>query len=423
MTQDAYKFFHAADLHIDSPLRGLSRYEEAPAEEIRLASRAAFENLIRRAIEIDVDFLILAGDIFDGAWRDFNTGLWFTARLRDLTTEGMRVYILAGNHDAEGKMTASLRYPDGVRTFGTSEPETLIDSETGAALHGQGFAKAATTEDLAAGYPAAHPGTINIGVLHTALSGREGHSPYAPCTLDGLRAHGYDYWALGHVHQREVCSEDPWIIFSGNLQARNIREHGAKGATLVTVDGGGIVSVEEEAFDVVRFARVLVDVSACTTLAACEDAVALALTEAKSEADGRLLAVRIEVSGRSPADATLRRNERSFVAACRDQSNALDDLWVEKVKISTSPVSSTTGADIVEALDLEAEDLASDVLAAASADIDALLNKLPPGMDLAADGLDLRDEKTLERLLDEARDEVVRRLIDEDAAMQHGDSA
>ena len=423
MTKDTYKFFHAADLHIDSPLRGLSRYEDAPAEEIRLATRVAFENLVQRAIELEIDFLILAGDVFDGAWKDFNTGLWFTARLRELTTEGIRVYILAGNHDAEGKMTSSLRYPEDVRTFGTSEPETFIDDETGAVLHGQGFAKAATTENLATEYPARHPGTLNIGVLHTALSGREGHSPYAPCTIAELCARGYDYWALGHVHQREICSEDPWIIFPGNLQARNTREHGAKGATLVCVEGGRIVSVEEKAFDVVRFARVHVDLSDCSTLAACEDAVAVTLAEAKADPDGRLLAVRIEVSGRSPANAALRRDERSFVAACRDRANALGDLWVEKVKISTSPVSSTSGADIVEALELKAEDLELVVLDAAAADIEALLGKLPPGMDLATDGLDLRDEKTLKRLLDGARDDVIRRLIDEDDVVQQGEPA
>lgn len=423
MTNDSYKFFHAADLHIDSPLRGLSHYEDAPAEEIRLASRVAFENLVQRAIEIPVEFVILAGDVFDGAWKDFNTGLWFASRLRELTGEGIRVYMLAGNHDAAGKMTASLRYPDEVRTFGTAEPETFIDEATGAALHGQGFATAATTEDLASGYPSPHPGTINIGVLHTALSGREGHDPYAPCTVAGLCAHGYDYWALGHVHQREVCSEDPWVIFPGNLQARNIREHGPKGATLVTVEGGQIVAVEDEAFDVIRFARVPIDVTECTTRAACEEAVTSALAEAKADADGRLLAARIEVTGRSPANAALRREEKAFVAACRDRANAHGDLWVEKVKIRTSPVGSTSGGDIVAALDLDSEDLRTAVLAATSTDIDALLGKLPPGIDLALEGLDLRDDKTLSDLLDEARDDVVRRLVDEDAVVQEGGEA
>ena len=150
---------------------------------------------------------------------------------------------------------------------------------------------------------------------------------------------------------------------------------------------------------------------------------ALALAEAKSEAAGRLLAVRIDVRGRAPADTALRRDERSFIAACRDRANAQGELWVEKVEISTKPVSGTSGADIVEALDLEADDLATTVLAAASDAIDTLLGKLPPGIDLAADGLDLRDEKTLERLLDEARADVVRRLIDVDDAVQHGDPA
>jgi DNA repair exonuclease SbcCD nuclease subunit len=418
MTKENYTFIHAADLHIDSPLRGLAQYEEAPVEDIRGATRRAFENLVQYAIKVQVEFVILAGDVFDGDWKDFNTGLWFTARLRDLTSKGIRVYILAGNHDAEGKMTAKLQYPDGVRTFGTPEPETFVDEVTGAVLHGQGFAKPNTTEDLASGYPAATPGALNIGVLHTALSGRDGHDPYAPCSLDTLRGKEYDYWALGHVHQREVLSEDPWIVFPGNLQARHIRETGSKGATRVTVEDGRIETVEGIVCDCVRYAPVTVDVSGCSRRTECEDAVEDALAEARNDADGRLLAVRIEVTGRSPANTTLRREESAFVAGCHDRANALGDLWVERVRINTRSVATTSGHDIIQALELDADDLRTAALEKARGDIDDVLGKLPAAIMRGGDIIDLRDKATLDALVDEARDEVARRLVDMDAVVQ-----
>jgi exonuclease SbcD len=423
MTTDWFTFLHAADLHIDSPLRGLERYEEAPAEEIRAATREAFENLVRRAIELQVAFVVLAGDVFDGRWKDYGTGLWFAARLRELTSQGIHVYLVAGNHDAEGKMTMALEYPEGVHAFRSSEPETFTDEATGAILHGQSFAKAATTEDLAADYPVATAGAMNIGVLHTALTGRVGHDNYAPCSPDTLRAKGYNYWALGHIHQREVVSADPWIVFPGNLQARHVRETGAKGATLVAVEGGRIVSVTEETLDVVRFARVRVDVSSCSDRTDCEDAVAHALFEAKDDADGRLLAVRVEVTGRTGANAEVRREVDAFVARCRDLASDLRDVWVEKVNLETQGLSVANGRDIIEALELDADELSSAVRKAATADFKELLAKLPAGANLAEDGLDLRDEATLCSLLDEARDDLVRRLVDADPTSHPSEEA
>lgn len=412
MTTTDFCFLHAADLHLDSPLHGLQSYEEAPVGEIRGATRRAFVNLVQCAIERKVAFVILAGDVFDGDWRDYGSGLWFTARLRELTRHGIRVYLLAGNHDADGKMTMSLPCPDGVFRFDTRAPQTFVDAPTGAVLHGQGFAKAATTDDLAARYPKPTPGACNIGVLHTALAGREGHEPYAPCTTDALAGKGYDYWALGHVHQREVVARDPWIVFPGNLQARHVREAGAKGATLVTVVDGRIAEVTHEAFDVLRFARLPIDVSACRSVRACDDAVAAALAAARDEADGRLLAVRLELVGRTAMDARLRRDPTGLEARCRERANEFGDVWVEKVKLATRGVGAAEGGDLVEALDLDAGELRAKAARELRGDLDQLLEKMPAGLEAAADGLDLRDDVLLQAWFDEARDEVVRRLVD-----------
>ena len=248
------KFIHASDIHLDSPLRGLERYDGAPVEQIRQTTRMAMRNLVRAAIEEKVDFVMIAGDLYDGDWRDFNTGLFLLQQMSELRSADIRVFIVSGNHDAASQITRSLRMPKNVHLFPTDAPDTVILGELGVAIHGQGFAKEAVTANLAQGYPQAQAGLFNIGLLHTSVTGRDGHEPYAPCSLADLLAKGYDYWALGHVHTREVLHEhDPWIVFPGNIQGRHIRETGAKGCMVVTVEDGEVVEATHRNLDVLRW--------------------------------------------------------------------------------------------------------------------------------------------------------------------------
>ena len=173
-------FIHAADLHLDSPLRGLDRYDGAPVEEIRGATRRAVENLVDLAIAQSVDFLLIAGDIYDGDWRDYNTGLFFLAQMSRLRESGVQVFFIRGNHDAASQITRRLALPDHVRKFSTRKAHTITLDDLGVAIHGQGFSNRAVDEDLSQEYPAPVPGMLNIGLLHTSATGREGHDTYAP---------------------------------------------------------------------------------------------------------------------------------------------------------------------------------------------------------------------------------------------------
>lgn len=247
-----FRFLHAADIHLDSPLRGLSNYEGLPADRIRRATRDAFDNLIAAAIAEKAAFLVIAGDLFDGDWRDMSTGLYFARAMGRLAEAGVRVFILKGNHDADSAVTKSLPLPASVEIFSSRKVETFDLPELGVALHGRSFPTAHVHEDLTSAYPAPTPGRFNIGVLHIALEGYAQHAPYAPCTVQGLVAKGYDYWALGHVHERQVLSEDPWIVFPGNLQGRHARETGPKGATLIEVADGQVTSVRPLHLDVIH---------------------------------------------------------------------------------------------------------------------------------------------------------------------------
>ena len=303
------KFFHTADVHLDSPLCGLDRYDGAPVDKLRGATRRALEALVDEAISEKVDFLLIAGDLYDGDWTDYNTGIFFIRQMARLRDAGIRVFIVRGNHDAKSKI---LNLPEGVTELSTSRAESISLEDLGVCIHGRGYARVDTKEDLSQTYPAPRRGQFNIGLLHTAAGGREGHADYAPCTPAALANKGYDYWALGHVHKREILDERPWIVFPGNLQGRHARETGPKGATLVTVEDGRVESVEHRVLDVARWAVCQVDVSPASTPADVVDLCRTALVKEMDAAGGRALCARVVVTGASRAHAALTRDPDKF---------------------------------------------------------------------------------------------------------------
>lgn len=335
-----FKFLHAADIHLDSPLRGLSQYGGVPADVVRTATRDALDNLVARAIEEGVAFVIIAGDLYDGEWEAFATGLYFCSAMGCLRDAGIEVFLVYGNHDAESRLTRQLPLPDNVRAFASDRPETLVHSPTGVVLHGQSYKARDPGGDLATNYPAARPRSFNIGVLHTALNGDRGHAPYAPCHPDELAAKGYHYWALGHVHGFDVVREDPHIVFPGNLQGRNIRETGPKGAALVSVVDGKVQAVDHVALDVVRWALVEVDLTGAATDGEAHERIRLGLAAAlNSKADGRPLMVRVRLAGETVLHDAMSEERDIWREGVRAIAAPLSDtLWIEKVVVATAPV-------------------------------------------------------------------------------------
>ncbi|MCX6637411.1 MAG: DNA repair exonuclease [Acidobacteria bacterium] len=339
-----FKFLHAADIHLDSALRGIARYEGMPVDDIRLATRRAFDNLVRLAIGERVRFVLLAGDLYDGDWKDTSTGMFFAARMTRLREAGIPVFLAAGNHDAANRMTKSLRLPENVRVFSGKNPESVELPGGDVVIHGQSFSNQQVFQNLAADYPAKRPGCFNIGLLHTSVSGFEGHEPYAPCTLDDLRLKEYDFWALGHIHARQELCSRPRVLFPGNIQGRNIRETGPKGCTLVSVgDGCEILDSAHIALDVIRWERASVDLAGAETTGELQDRASNAIRTAMAAADDRPLVLRIEFQGATPLHDRLVAEDQ-----WRDDLRALaadigaELVWIEKIVLRTcSPTRST----------------------------------------------------------------------------------
>jgi exonuclease SbcD len=333
------KFIHAADIHLDTPLQGLAQYPGAPVHEIRNATRRAFEKVLAAAVTEKVDFIVIAGDLYDTGLKSFESALFFNKQMANLKDAGIPVYLIYGNHDAASKLIKQLRPPNNVHVLRHSEPQTVVDEKLGIAVHGQSFPTPEVVDNLAASYPAPLRDLFNIGVLHTNLSGFSDHANYAPCSLQELKNKGYQYWALGHVHNRQILCADPYIVYPGNIQGRHGKEQGEKSSELVRVSDSGSISIERIYTSVVPWIQVEIDAVGCETADDVYDRLRADLHAQFPESNDRVTAIRVRISGASDAHPALSRDpdqvRNEVISLANECGNGL--LWVERVQSSTLP--------------------------------------------------------------------------------------
>lgn len=414
------KFVHAADLHIDSPLRGLDEYEGAPVERVRLAPRAALENLVDLCLQEQVGFLLISGDLFDYDWRDFNTALYVVNQFRRLDREKIPVFMIRGNHDSREEMSFKVPWPDNVTLFDHQQPQSVPLERLDVVLHGMSFPKREVKENLVPRYPKPIKGMFNIGLLHTNATGCADHDPYAPCTLDDLTMKGYDYWALGHVHQHDVLHTEPYVVYPGNTQGRHIRESGEKGCVLLTVDDGGVTDIQFRSTDVLRWYRVGIELTCDDGLDDLYEHAQRKLREVAAAADGRLASVRLEVRGHCAAHRKLVQETARQEAV--GQLRALpgeftDDLWIEKIKIETRPAIDrdelARGQDLIGDLLRSVDTIIGDGerMLDLSVALKPLMSKVAG--ELAAEEIDFTNQEQVARWVREAEGHLVSLLAEE----------
>ena len=411
------RFIHASDLHIDSPLRGLDRYDGAPVERLRSATRSALERLVDKALAERVDFLLLAGDIYDRDWQDFHTGLFFRGQMVRLERAGIRCFIVQGNHDAQGVISRQLTLPSNVTVFSSRAAQTVKLDDLYVAIHGRSFAEREVNEDLVPSYPPPVSGYFNIGLLHTSLTGRAGHDTYAPTDLPTLVAKGYDYWALGHVHAREVLNERPRIVFCGNLQGRHAKETGAKGCELVTVEAGRI-EAEFIALDVVRWSQLSVPLDGVDRLESLNEAFARALEPVLAGTTDRLHAVRVTLTGSTELHRLEAAQPGTLAAAMHAAAQDIGtaEIWIEQVRLDLStPLDRAQAAqrqdavgELVRLVDTIAGD-DQELMRRAQVELGDLLGTMPAEV-TAGDVPRLDDPAELRSLLMDAEATVLARL-------------
>ncbi len=336
----AYRFVHAADIHLDSPLRSLALRDPDLASLIGNATRRAFVRVVDLCLDEQVDALLLAGDLYDGDQTSMKTARFLAEQLRRLSEAGIRTFIIRGNHDASSRITKELIFPDSVKVFGGRAEAVTVERETGdfpVVIHGLSFTHPQAPESLTGKYKAPVQDAVNIGLMHTSLGGAPGHDVYAPCSLADLQRTGFQYWALGHVHQRMVAEGPCTVVMPGIPQGRDVNEAGAKSATLVTIRDDRTLQAEERFTSLAQFERVNIDVTGCEDWRDLAGRISYSLELARRGIPSDHLVARLHLSGTTPLAWRIRRDIDLLTAESQDRASVIGACWVEKLETSCQP--------------------------------------------------------------------------------------
>lgn len=341
----AFRFIHTADLHLDAPLKAIALRDPDLARELGVASRRALSRIIDLCIAEAVSFLLIAGDLWDGTYSSTRTPRFLKQELMRLDAAGIRCFLIRGNHDALARQTGELDLPANTHLFGArAGTAELICNDQPVAIHGLSFREAHAPECLLPRYPAPKPGAFNIGMMHTSLNGSPGHDNYAPSSLADLEAHGYDYWALGHIHRRSEYRGRATIVMPGIPQGRDIGEAGPASVTLVEVADDLSMTVEQRSVALLRFERLVLDCSGIddwsALLAALEAAIRAA---AQAPRDEDHLVLRPVLQGGTPLSWRLRRDLDRLGEEARAMA-AVSGVWIDKIELHTSDPRAGAGA-------------------------------------------------------------------------------
>lgn len=363
-----FTFIHAADLHLDSPFHLPGAQQGHVGEALADATFAAFDNLAALCLERKPLFLAVAGDVYDESDRGVRAQLRFLDGLRRLADADIQSFIVHGNHDPLERWSHRLSWPDAVHIFSTEAPETCVIEANGApaaAVTGMSYATRRVNENLAARFQAAHPDLFQVALLHCNCGGNTAHADYAPCAPAELAGAGFDYWALGHVHTRDVLNTRPHVVYPGNPQGRHVNEPGARGCYVVEVDDHNrVAEMTFVPLDVVRWAQRSVAVDGLDTIDLLADTLADALESLRAEHEGRHVVCRFRLEGRGPLYETLRNTAETdalLEELRRTGSNSEPLVWVERLDVGCGP-----------AIDLEAQRQEQDLLAVLLEEADRL---------------------------------------------------
>ena len=395
------RFIHAADLHLDSPLRSVALRDPDLGARLALASRNVLTRIVDLAIERDVDALVLAGDVFDGAEPDLAARAYLVAELARLGRAGITTVVIRGNHDALMDLERHGPLGELVHLMEAERPTVSI---RGVDFHGLSHETTHSHESPLPRYPGPTAGRRNVGLMHTSLDGSSSHDRYAPCSSASLLGHGFDYWALGHIHRRsEIRQDGTVIVMPGIPQGRHIREPGVGSVSLVTLGDrtGDVATVEAIPVARLVFDTIDIDMTGLRDGAARADAVAAAIADAADPDRDVALRITLRGDGAAPwAD-----DPRTHLAPIVE---GVAGLHVESVHLAdVTPREANPLAD--DFLRLMREEAAKPTFRSRAAESLATLTRsLPPELQAEMEA-DL-SEAGIEALLDEGMTGVMARL-------------
>ncbi|MBS4177516.1 metallophosphoesterase family protein [Lederbergia citrea] len=256
---EGIRFIHTADLHLDSPFLGLNHLPKELFERIQESTFAAFEKVVDLAIEQAVDFVVIVGDLFDGEDRSIKAQARLRKQMERLRDAEIFAFITHGNHDHLAGSWLMLDMPENVQIFSSEVEMKSVTVKSGCNVHLYGFSypERHVVDRKISEYEKVGEAHFHIGLLHGHCEGGSSlHQPYAPFSIVEVLQKDMDYWALGHIHKKQILNEDPFIVYPGNIQGRHRNEDGEKGCYIVTLESSGHSQLEFHETDIIRWESV-----------------------------------------------------------------------------------------------------------------------------------------------------------------------
>jgi len=337
-----FKFIHCADLHIDSPFKGLSDVNTPLRYVLYESTFRSFLNIIDLAINERVDCVLISGDIYDGADKSLRAQLQFRDGLQKLADADIPTFVIHGNHDPLDSWSATLKWPEKVTIFGGEKVENyplLKDGKVIARIYGISYPTRDVYKNLALEFECIDDNIPSIALLHTNVGQNTGHEAYAPASIEDITSKKMNYWALGHVHSHQILQhEHPAIVYPGNSQARNPREIGEKGCCLVTLSNGAECNIDFVPTDVVRYKTYNLDISGIADIDDLIEAIKGKCGDIAEHMEKRHAIIRMIITGRTNIHSELNKENsiEDIVTSIRDHFDGIEPIvWLEKIILNT----------------------------------------------------------------------------------------
>lgn len=337
-----FKFIHCSDLHLDAPFAGISSSNDKIGEILRDAPYKSYFKMIAQAIEEKVDFVLIAGDVFNSADKSIRAQYNFYRGLKGLSDHGIHVFIAHGNHDPLISWSTKMKVPENVYIFGADNVSSKTVDVAGkpiARIYGISYGVRDIKENLALKFKR-EDDLPAIAVLHCNVGENTGHEPYAPASVDDIVGQGLDYWALGHVHNYKIIrNENPTIVYSGNIQAVKSSERGPKGYCLVEYSRQAGFNVESKPIDIARYEMIRIDIGSCSSIEEIPEKIIESIEKQVQKSDNRHLVISLDVYGQTRFNTELRRRDfvQNISEDLRDKFSGIDPVvWIDRVLLSTN---------------------------------------------------------------------------------------
>ncbi|MFO8129689.1 MAG: metallophosphoesterase [Bacteroidales bacterium] len=340
------KFVHTADLHLDTPFKGLSDWNGDLASRLRDATFHGFKKIIDLCLQEKVDFLIISGDVFDGENKSLAAQLKFVDELKRLSGKQIPVYFSCGNHDPLSSWMDSLQMPENVFRFGSDRVERYIyrkGDEPVAGIYGISYANKEVHKNLAREYPLAQEDAslVSIAVLHGTLGSPGPHANYAPFVFDDIAGKGFDYWALGHIHKHSIVrTKDPAVAYPGNPQGRDFGETGSRGCYLVEIEKHKTPEIRFVPVQEIRFDEITVDLTGKDEINSLPDRIEDAIQALDGLQETASCILRVDFVGRTRLHGDLNRPRE--IELLREHFNEAQlsrkhFTWIDRIEVKTKP--------------------------------------------------------------------------------------